>query len=397
METKSTFRAVQEIFRRFTADATEIRQGLKSLLPVVFAVSELLAAALLEAIAFLIGFFTSRTADCAVPSAPTVKTVMKWHRVFRISLVSGLLGVFCMSSLVSANGPNNGGFSADASERWYTNLTSTFTGSPLTSVGLSGLQEMISEFVGAATDAFDVAAATAPVATPSDGLELEVSTTSQLEEEISKLETPVYTVVTHQEASDIIGRHIPYALYDAVIEAVASYEKNYSEKYPNCGITAEFLLATAYEESGSWWGRIARDGTMYPSLVNGSDAAGPFQFTGETWGMWYHDGNGDGFRDVQNSFDAAYASMRFQCASATRDYSGSLLNPAVAWNVASDYHDGRGRDREISALCTTNSIDPGWCQGENYSSRRLALYEKLMGWEPSEVSPDFIASTPRTR
>jgi len=42
-------------------------------------------------------------------------------------------------------------------------------------------------------------------------------------------------------------------------------------------------------------------------------AVGPMQFIPETWGYWQTDGNGDGWSDPQNLYDAAASAARFLC------------------------------------------------------------------------------------
>ena len=65
------------------------------------------------------------------------------------------------------------------------------------------------------------------------------------------------------------------------------------------------------------------DGTMYPALINSRTPAGHSSSPVKR-DVWYHDGNGDDFRDAQNTYDFPGAPMRYHCLLAG-EYGGSLL------------------------------------------------------------------------
>lgn len=70
----------------------------------------------------------------------------------------------------------------------------------------------------------------------------------------------------------------------------------------------------------------------FAAIKNGnggwSSALGPMQFIQSTWERWGADGNGDGFKDVNNIFDAALAAGRYLCAN------GRDLATAHGWTAA---------------------------------------------------------------
>jgi membrane-bound lytic murein transglycosylase B len=59
-----------------------------------------------------------------------------------------------------------------------------------------------------------------------------------------------------------------------------------------------------------------------------SSALGPMQFIPSTWAKWGADGNGDGYADVNNIFDAALAAGRYLCAD------GRDLSTPQGWTAA---------------------------------------------------------------
>lgn len=70
----------------------------------------------------------------------------------------------------------------------------------------------------------------------------------------------------------------------------------------------------------------------YAAIGNGSggwtSALGPMQFIPSTWSRWGADGNGDGYDDINNIFDAALAAGRYLCAD------GHDLSTAPGWTAA---------------------------------------------------------------
>jgi len=70
----------------------------------------------------------------------------------------------------------------------------------------------------------------------------------------------------------------------------------------------------------------------YAAIGNGnggwSSALGPMQFIQSTWDRWGADGNGDGYMDINNIFDAALAAGRYLCAD------GRDLATAQGWTAA---------------------------------------------------------------
>ena len=70
----------------------------------------------------------------------------------------------------------------------------------------------------------------------------------------------------------------------------------------------------------------------YAAIGNGnggwSSALGPMQFIQSTWDRWGADGDGDGYADINNIFDAALAAGRYLCAD------GRDLATAQGWTAA---------------------------------------------------------------
>ncbi|MEQ8841442.1 MAG: lytic murein transglycosylase [Acidimicrobiales bacterium] len=59
---------------------------------------------------------------------------------------------------------------------------------------------------------------------------------------------------------------------------------------------------------------VDTDGGEYDGDVEWDRAVGPLQFIPETWSRRGRDGNGDGWADPQNLYDAAYSAGRYLCA-----------------------------------------------------------------------------------
>ena len=188
---------------------------------------------------------------------------------------------------------------------------------------------------------------------------------------------------------------------DVLIQAVDKAVRN---QPGGCGMDAPFLLATAFEETGVWWRFIDPiTGTMRnepgnQAYRNSFGAMGPFQFIQSTWNTHGQDGNGDGVRDVQNVFDAAAGSVSFQCGLAERYSSeGNLSNESVALQVAIDYHDGPGRNRQISDACLSGAQNGNQCAGETYAQKRISRaqeYRRLADMNVPlgaiDVNPDSV-------
>ena len=70
----------------------------------------------------------------------------------------------------------------------------------------------------------------------------------------------------------------------------------------------------------------------YAAIGNGSGgwsaALGPMQFIPSTWDRWGADGDGDGYADINNIYDAALAAGRYLCAD------GRDLATAQGWTAA---------------------------------------------------------------
>jgi len=70
----------------------------------------------------------------------------------------------------------------------------------------------------------------------------------------------------------------------------------------------------------------------YAAIGNGnggwSSALGPMQFIESTWARWGADGDGDGYSDINNIFDASLAAGRYLCAD------GRDLATAQGWTAA---------------------------------------------------------------
>lgn len=182
--------------------------------------------------------------------------------------------------------------------------------------------------------------------------------------------------------SDSAGVHdflwVPSSLSRAAEHAVALWERRYADRWPNCNISPEFLIATAHLESRPWWGDIDnRSGDMNPPLSNAFGAHGAFQFIDAAWAEFGHDANGDGRKDPQNVYDAAAASMKFQCHLAEA-YPNGLDDRMTALDVATDYHDGPARSRSQTEKCRQGiDIDTRRCAGEVYAAARVVIADRL--------------------
>ena len=122
-----------------------------------------------------------------------------------------------------------------------------------------------------------------------------------------------------------------------------------AKEQPTCHLGWSTLagVGTVESENGSIGGRtLLPDGLSstpisgpalngaggYAAIGNGSggwtSALGPMQFIPSTWSRWGADGNGDGYDDINNIFDAALAAGRYLCAD------GRDLSTAQGWTAA---------------------------------------------------------------
>lgn len=365
MENQTTFSAVKNLIHGVKTSVSPLGAHGKQALAILFATAEVLAAALVEA-TYTTKKFVANAAAQRNRFASTAKALLVFSAV--AAPFSTVQAVETDSPVTNAYPFYLQGLSADSAERW---LSSDFI-AQLAEVIFPNL-EIPEEIPNTSNDA---AGPEALAGTEAGGNE--------------QADTTEYQPISIEDASAVIGRDVPLGLYLATQNAIEVYEERYSERYPNCGITVEFLLATAHEETGAWWGRIRPDGNMVPALTNAWDASGPFQFTSEAWAHWHPSG------DVQNAYDSASASMRYHCSLAVDTYNGSLDDMAVAWNVAADYHDGPRRDRQLSERCVAGVGSDDYCLGESYASRRTALLEELLGLESTEITVELAAEPVRS-
>lgn len=136
----------------------------------------------------------------------------------------------------------------------------------------------------------------------------------------------------------IPGTDLSVVALDAYLDA----EDLLAEVWPSCGIRWWMIAGVARIESrhGRFGGRTLRadgrvdrpiigialdggpgvrampdtDGGEFDGDVIWDRAVGPLQFIPETWLRRGRDGNGDGYADPQNIYDAAYSAGRYLCA-----------------------------------------------------------------------------------
>lgn len=90
--------------------------------------------------------------------------------------------------------------------------------------------------------------------------------------------------------------------------------------YPN-GLSSSPISGPALNGAGGY-------AAIQSSGGGWSSALGPMQFIPSTWNRWASDGNGDGYADINNIFDAAFATGRYLCAD------GRDLATAQGWTAA---------------------------------------------------------------
>jgi Transglycosylase SLT domain len=188
---------------------------------------------------------------------------------------------------------------------------------------------------------------------------------------------PVRAVLSSAQVIDSLGRSgIPSAAVDAYVRAA----DRLAVEDPGCGIRWTLLAAIGRVESnhGRFGGAMLRDdgystkpirgipldGRPNVALIRDTDrglldgdtaydrAVGPMQFIPSTWRAIGVDGNGDGRRDPDNIFDAAYGAARYLCdgdadlrdaaarTQAVRRYNNADEYVRVVLNLADMYETG---------------------------------------------------------
>jgi Transglycosylase SLT domain len=188
---------------------------------------------------------------------------------------------------------------------------------------------------------------------------------------------PVRAVLSSAQVIDSLGQSgIPSVAVDAYVRAAGRL----ATEDPSCGIRWTLLAAIGRVESnhGRFGGAMLRDdgyptkpirglpldGRPNVALIRDTDrggldgdtrydrAVGPMQFIPSTWRSVGVDGNGDGRRDPNNLFDAAYGAARYLCegdadlrnadarARAVRRYNNADEYVRVVLNLADMYETG---------------------------------------------------------
>jgi hypothetical protein len=188
---------------------------------------------------------------------------------------------------------------------------------------------------------------------------------------------PVRAVLSSAQVIDSLGQSgIPSVAVDAYVRAAGRLVT----ENPGCGIRWTLLAAIGRVESnhGRFGGAMLRDdgyptkpirgipldGRPNVALIPDTDggaldgdtaydrAVGPMQFIPSTWKSVGVDGNGDGRRDPNNLFDAAYGAARYLCdgdadlrnadarAQAVRRYNNADEYVRVVLNLADMYETG---------------------------------------------------------
>jgi Transglycosylase SLT domain len=188
---------------------------------------------------------------------------------------------------------------------------------------------------------------------------------------------PVRAVLSSTQVIDSLGQSgLPSVAVDAYVRAA----DRLATEDPTCGIRWTLLAAIGRVESnhGRFGGAMLRDdgyptkpirgipldGRPNVALIRDTDggaldgdtaydrAVGPMQFIPSTWRSVGVDGNGDGRRDPNNLFDAAYGTARYLCdgdadlrnadarAQAVRRYNNADEYVRVVLNLADMYETG---------------------------------------------------------
>ena len=122
-----------------------------------------------------------------------------------------------------------------------------------------------------------------------------------------------------------------------------------AKQQPSCHLGWSTLagVGTVESENGTIGGRVLQSDGLSSSPISGpalngaggyaaigdgsggwTSALGPMQFIPSTWSRWGSDGNGDGYHDINNIYDAALAAGRYLCAD------GRDLATAQGWTAA---------------------------------------------------------------
>jgi Transglycosylase SLT domain len=174
---------------------------------------------------------------------------------------------------------------------------------------------------------------------------------------------PVRAVLSSSQVIDSLGESgIPSVAVDAYVRAAGRL----ATEDPSCGIRWTLLAAIGRVESnhGRFGGAMLRDdgyptkpilglpldGRANVALIRDTDrgrldrdtrydrAVGPMQFIPSTWESVGVDGNGDGRRDPNNLFDAAYGAARYLC-DGDRDLrnADARAQAVLSYNNADEY------------------------------------------------------------
>ena len=188
---------------------------------------------------------------------------------------------------------------------------------------------------------------------------------------------PVRAVLSSASVIDSLGQS---GIPSVAVDAYAMAEARLAAEDPSCGIRWTLLAAIGRVESnhGRFGGAMLRDdgystkpirgipldGRPNVALIRDTDggeldgdtaydrAVGAMQFIPSTWRSVGVDGNGDGRRDPNNIFDAAYGAARYLCegdadlrnadarAQAVRRYNNADEYVRVVLNLADMYETG---------------------------------------------------------
>ncbi|MEV5839306.1 lytic murein transglycosylase [Nocardia sp. NPDC052112] len=149
---------------------------------------------------------------------------------------------------------------------------------------------------------------------------------------------------------------------ETVLAAYRNAELNLARSEPNCGLPWNLLAGIGRIESGhAGGGNVdvhgttvtpilgpALDGTLpgNETIADGRGgfvrAVGPMQFLPSTWAAWGSDGDGDGYVDPNNVFDAALAAGRYLCAGGA-----DLRDPDLELHAVLRYNNSRSYASDV--------------------------------------------------